>query len=77
MTNSRQPNKLYEVSDLNLWWCNRVWKVPTKFVLETVQERHDNPTSDMDDLNVFLALHQKYPNTFTIKDVIAAAYISV
>ncbi|CRG87516.1 hypothetical protein PISL3812_04534 [Talaromyces islandicus] len=47
------------------------------FALELVQKREANPIESTDMLNLFLALHKSVPEKFTIRDVIAAAYINV
>ncbi|KAI1162580.1 cytochrome P450 [Nemania serpens] len=47
------------------------------FALKLVQNRQKNPTDTMDMLNLFLDLHKSVPEKFTIRDVIAAAYINV
>ncbi|KAI1751875.1 cytochrome P450 [Xylaria castorea] len=47
------------------------------FALKLVQERQRNPTESSDMLNLFLDLHKSVPEKFTIRDVIAAAYINV
>ncbi|CAN8104061.1 unnamed protein product [Discula destructiva] len=47
------------------------------FALELVRDRQIHPTESQDMLNSFLALHEAAPTKFTIRDVIAAAYINV
>ncbi|KAI1097219.1 cytochrome P450 [Jackrogersella minutella] len=47
------------------------------FALKLVQDRQANPTESTDMLNLFLSLHKAVPEKFTIRDVIAAAYINV
>ncbi|XDG03462.1 hypothetical protein ABKA04_003077 [Annulohypoxylon sp. FPYF3050] len=48
-----------------------------KFALKLVQDRQAKPTDAHDMLNLFLSLHKSSPEKFTIRDVIAAAYINV
>ncbi|KAI1288713.1 cytochrome P450 [Xylaria venustula] len=48
-----------------------------KFALKLVQDRLKSPTEATDMLNLFLDLHKSTPEKFTIRDVIAAAYINV
>ncbi|KAI1173081.1 cytochrome P450 [Nemania sp. FL0916] len=48
-----------------------------KFALKLVKDRLKNPTDANDMLNLFLHLHKSSPEKFTIRDVIAAAYINV
>ncbi|ROV89420.1 hypothetical protein VSDG_08680 [Cytospora chrysosperma] len=47
------------------------------FALQLVKDRQASPTESQDMLNSFLALHEANPEKFTIRDVIAAAYINV
>ncbi|KAI0446171.1 cytochrome P450 [Xylaria telfairii] len=47
------------------------------FALKLVLDRQNNPTDTTDMLNLFLDLHKSVPEKFTIRDVIAAAYINV
>ncbi|KAI1138397.1 cytochrome P450 [Hypoxylon sp. FL0543] len=47
------------------------------FALKLVQDRLANPTNANDMLNLFLSLHKSSPEKFSIRDVIAAAYINV
>ncbi|KAI0190596.1 cytochrome P450 [Astrocystis sublimbata] len=47
------------------------------FVLKLVQDRLEQPTESPDMLNHFLELHKSVPDKFTIREVIAAAYINV
>ncbi|KAI1442489.1 cytochrome P450 [Annulohypoxylon stygium] len=47
------------------------------FALKLVQDRQAKPTDAHDMLNLFLSLHKSSPEKFTIRDVIAAAYINV
>ncbi|KAI0010206.1 cytochrome P450 [Xylariaceae sp. FL0662B] len=47
------------------------------FALQLVKDRQANPNDSKDMLNSFLALHEAVPEKFTIRDVIAAAYINV
>lgn len=47
------------------------------FALKLVQDRQAKPIDAHDMLNLFLSLHESSPEKFTIRDVIAAAYINV
>jgi cytochrome P450 len=47
------------------------------FALKLVQDRQENPTDSDDMLNLFLSLHKSNPERFSVRDVIAAAYINV
>lgn len=61
------PFRLFTDAYIALW----------QFALKLVQNRQKNPTDTMDMLNLFLDLHKSVPEKFTIRDVIAAAYINV
>ncbi|KAI8946322.1 cytochrome P450, partial [Xylaria longipes] len=47
------------------------------FALKLVLDRQKSPTDTTDMLNLFLDLHKSVPEKFTLRDVIAAAYINV
>ncbi|TRX98040.1 hypothetical protein FHL15_001250 [Xylaria flabelliformis] len=47
------------------------------FALKLVLDRQENPTDTTDMLNLFLDLHNQVPEKFTLRDVIAAAYINL
>ncbi|KAK6005955.1 hypothetical protein QM012_006365 [Aureobasidium pullulans] len=47
------------------------------FALKLVMDRQEKPTDSKDMLNAFLSLHEASPDKFTIRDVVAAAYINV
>lgn len=50
---------------------------PWQFALKLVLDRQKNPTDTTDMLNLFMDLHKSVPEKFTLRDVIAAAYINV
>lgn len=51
--------------------------IKRQFALRLVQDRLKSPTDATDMLNLFLDLHKSSPGKFTVRDVIAAAYINV
>lgn len=45
--------------------------------MDLVAERRELPKASNDTLDAFLALHHEKPENFSMRDVIAATYISV